>query len=243
MMRLMLGVAAAAALAACSPASEKAASMPVAASSAPSPVAEATPAAPAPSVVGLPAGKYTTDKAHSSLVFSLSHMGFSHYTASFTKFDAELQLDPAKPADASLTATIDPNSLLLNTPPAGFLAEMTGEKFFETKKFPAMTFKSTKVETTGANTANVTGDFTMHGVTKPVTLQVIFNGGYPGMMQDPHARIGFSAKGSLKRADFGMAYGVPAPGTTMGVGDEVSFAIETEMTGPAAPASAAPKPN
>ena len=66
----------------------------------------------------------------------------------------------------------------------------------------------------------------------PVVLTT-FNGGYPGMAMDPHARVGFSAHGSLRRSEFGMGYGVPAPGTTMGVGDQVDFQIETELTGPA----------
>ena len=85
---------------------------------------------------------------------------------------------------------------------------------------------------TGANTANVTGDFTMHGVTKPLVLAVTFNGGYAGHPYDPNARIGFSATGSIKRSEFGMAYGVPEPGTTMGVGDDVSLVLEAEFSGP-----------
>ena len=76
-----------------------------------------------------------------------------------------------------------------------------------------------------------------------MVLDVTYNGGYPGHPMDPHARVGFSAKGSFKRSDFGIAYGVPAPGTTMGVGDEVQVAIEAEFSGPplaTAPAAATP---
>jgi polyisoprenoid-binding protein YceI len=67
-----------------------------------------------------------------------------------------------------------------------------------------------------------------------MVLAATFNGGYPGMPNmDPHARVGFSAHGSFKRSDFGIAFGVPAPGTTMGVGDVIDFSIEAEFTGPA----------
>ena len=74
---------------------------------------------------------------------------------------------------------------------------------------------------------------TLLGVTKPVVLEVTFNGGYAGHPFDPNARVGFSGTGSFNRSDFGMGYGVPAPGTTMGVGDTVSVEVETEFTGPA----------
>jgi polyisoprenoid-binding protein YceI len=78
-------------------------------------------------------------------------------------------------------------------------------------------------------------------VTKPVTLDVTFNGGYAGNAMDPGgARIGFSAKGSLKRSDFGVAAGIPAPGSTMGVGDLVQFELETEMLKPKEAAAATP---
>lgn len=185
-----------------------------------------------PSIDKIPAGDYHTDPMHSSLVFTVNHLGYSHYTAKFVKFAAQLKLDPAHPELASLTAEIDPLSLELNAPPAGFHDELMGKGFFEAAQFPKATFASTKVELTGANTAKVTGDFTLHGVTKPVTMDVTFNGGYPGMSMDPQARIGFSAHGVLKRSDFGISAGIPAPGTNMGVGDEVDFRVETEMLGP-----------
>jgi polyisoprenoid-binding protein YceI len=198
--------------------------------------------APAAVKVDAPAGDYTIDKAHASLFFRVSHLGFSNYTARFSKFDAKLHFDPANPASSTVEATVDPASLGLENPPAGFLKELLGDKFLDAKQFPTMTFKSTSVEVTGADTAKITGDFTMHGVTKPVVLNAKFNGGWPGMMMDPHARIGFSADGVLKRSEFGIGYGVPAPGTNMGVSDDVHFMIEAEFNGPkwVAPPSAAP---
>ena len=188
--------------------------------------------APPPSAAPVPAGAYTLDKSHASLTFKVNHLGFSNYTAQFTSFDARLQFDPAAPAAATIEATIDANSLELPSPPAGFTDTMKGAQWLDTAKYPTITFKSTKVEPAGDNKAKITGDFTLHGVTRPVTLDATFNGGYAGHPMDPNARIGFSAKGTFKRSDFGIAYGVPAPGTTMGVGDEIKVMIEAEFTGP-----------
>jgi polyisoprenoid-binding protein YceI len=241
-MRSILPVAALLALAACSPqpAADKKAEAPAA----------ATPAAttPKPPKADIPAGDYTLDKHHATLVFRVNHLGFSNYTAAFANFDAKLHFDQNNPVASTLEATIDPKSLTLPAPPEGFLAELTGPQWLNAATYPAITFKSTKIETTGPDTGKVTGDLTLHGVTKPVTLDVTYNGGYAGHPMDPHARIGFSAKGAFKRSDFGVAFGVPAPGTTMGVGDEVQVTIEAEFSGPplanapAAPATPPAKP-
>lgn len=179
-----------------------------------------------------PAGHYTLDKAHASLVFRLSHLGFSFYTARFARFDATLDIDPAKPEAARVEATIDPASLDLPAPPEGFKAALLGPDWLDAGAYPTVVFRSTKVTPTGERTAKIAGELTLHGVTKAVTLDATFNGGYAGHPMDPHARIGFSATGAFNRSDFGIAYGIPAPGTTMGVGDEVAVAIEAEFSGP-----------
>lgn len=193
----------------------------------------AAPPEPAPVVSDAPAGEYTLDHSHASLSFRVSHLGFSMYTARFSSFDATLQFDPANATAMRVEASIDPRSLTLPAPPAGFLDELLGAHWFDATQFPQMTFRSTSVEQTGPNTARVIGDLTLHGVTHPVTFDATFNGGYTGNQFDPHARIGFSAHGTLKRSDFGIAVGIPAPGSNMGVGDEVEFAIEAELSGPA----------
>jgi polyisoprenoid-binding protein YceI len=226
-----------AALAACSqkPAAQNAAAQAPAPASAPAGTKTA------------PAGDYVTDPAHSSLTFTLDHLGFSHWTARFEKWNAQLHFDPNDVSKMSVNATIDTKSLAHDNPPAGFLAEITGPHFLDAGKYPQMSFRSTKVVQTGADSADVTGDFSFHGVTKPLTLHVVYNAGYPGMSMDPKARVGFSAHGSLNRSDFGVGMGVPPPGTTFGVGDRIDIAIETEMQGPpfVAPpgaSAAAPKP-
>lgn len=202
--------------------------------------AAAPPAAAKPAPVNVPAGAYALDKSHATLVFRVSHLGFSNYTAAFADFDVKLTFDPAKPETSTVEATIDPKSLTLPHPPAGFVEELTGPQWLNAQQYPAITFKSTKVEVTGPDTAKITGDFSLHGVTKPVVLEAKFNGGYVGHPMDPHARIGFSAKGTFKRSDFGIAFGIPAPGTTMGVSDAVDVIIEAELSGP--PLVAAPAP-
>jgi polyisoprenoid-binding protein YceI len=187
-----------------------------------------------PSVAGLPAGAYTLDKAHSSLLFRIDHMSFSRFTGRFSAWDASLQIDPVHPEHGSLSAAIDPRSLETDTtPPAGFLDMLRGADWLNAQQFPAITFHSTHIERTGPNTARITGDFSFHGVTRALTLDATFNGGYAGNQYDPHARIGFSAHGVVKRSDFGLSIGLPPPGSNLGVGDDVEFIIECELSGPA----------
>jgi polyisoprenoid-binding protein YceI len=199
---------------------------------------QASSAAPAagpitPVASAAPAGIYTLDRSHASLLFRVDHLGFSRYTARFTRFDAALRLDPANPAAASVVATIDPSSIETDHPDPtyDFDAQLRGEAWLDATRFPQMTFRSTRVELTGPDTARITGDLTLHGVTLPVTLDATFNGGYAGHPLDPFgARIGFSAQGSLERSRFGIAEGVPAPGSSIGVSDAVEILIEAEFT-------------
>jgi len=194
-------------------------------------LAAAAPPAPLP-----PAGEYSVDLSHASLNFRLSHLGLSRYTARFTRFEAKLAYDPAQPAAQSVTAVIDANSLQTNYPdPAKLNFDAQIERqFLETAKYPQITFRSTKVQPTGAKTARVTGDLTLHGVTRPVVLEATYNGGYPPGGMDPSgARIGFSAHGTLRRSEFGISFGLPAPGSEMGVGDEIEVMIEAEFSRPA----------
>lgn len=175
-----------------------------------------------------PAGLYALDPSHSTVVFRLSHLGFSKYTAGFGKIAGDLQFDPAKPEASALSVAIDAKSLLLPNPPAGFHATLTGPQWLDAGKCPQIAFKSTQVTRTGADTADIAGELTVHCVTKPVTIAAKFNGGYPPNAYDG-ARLGFSGKTSFRRSDFGLAYGIPAPGTNMGVGDTVDVTIESEF--------------
>lgn len=209
---------AAAALLACSPQAE-----------------ESAPPAPdaAQAAEPLPAGDYRLDASHASLHFRVSHVGFSFYTGAFTRFDASMTLDPAAPENASLVATVDVSSLEIPAPPAGFRDTLLGPDWFDAQAHPEMRFESERIEMTGEETAIIHGALTLRGATQPVALEARFNGGYPGLeVYDPQARIGFSARGEISRAAFGIDEGLPPPGTTFGVGDEVEIIIETEFTGP-----------
>ena len=187
----------------------------------------------------VPKGAYEIDPLHTSLVFRVSHLGFSTYTGRFTKIDAKLDFDPSRLAAARVDVTIDPRSIQADNAPSGFLDSLAGKGWLDAEKFPAMSFRSTSVEVTGKNSFRLHGDLTVHGVTKPLVLDASYNGGYASHPYEPRARIGFSARGAFKRSDFGVNYGIPAPGTTFGIGDEVQVLLETEFSGPAAATPAA----
>jgi polyisoprenoid-binding protein YceI len=185
------------------------------------------------------AGTFKLDLAHSRLLFRVSHLGFSNYTAFFRDFDATLVFDPENPQAMQVTATVQAGSVetMYPDPAFDFNAVLAGADLLDAAQFPEMTFTSTAVALTGADTADVTGDLTLHGITRPLTLAITFNGGYGHFPMDPGgARIGFSATGSLLRSDFGMGYGVPVPGSEFGVGDRIEIILETEFTNPDAPA-------
>jgi len=180
-----------------------------------------------------PAGAYKLDKSHASLILRASHMGFSTYTTRFSRFDADLTLDPRNLSASKVVTTIDASSFEMDAAPQMCLDIMKGPQMLDTAKFPQIIFKSEKVRMTGAKSMEISGTLTLHGVTRPTVLVATYNGGYAGMPNmDPQARVGFSAHGSFKRSDFGIAFGVPAPGTTLGVGDLIDFSIEAEFTGP-----------
>ena len=180
----------------------------------------------------VPAGAYTVDKAHTSLIFRVNHLGFSTWTGRFTRLDAQLSFNPAKLEASSVNVTIDPASIESDNAPAGFLQTLAGKDWLDAAHYPEMRFRTKSVELTGKDTFRIQGELTLHGVTRPVALDARYNGGYAGHPFDPHARTGFSAHGSFKRSDFGVSFGIPAPGTTLGVGDQVDVTIETEFNGP-----------
>ena len=163
----------------------------------------------------------------------MSHLGFSTYIAPFTQMEATLAFTPEDPTTMQLSAVVKAGSVETHCPdPAlDFNAVITGPDFLDAAQFPDITFTSTAITLTGENTAQLTSDLTLHGVTKPLTLSVTYNSGWGSMPMDPTgARIGFSATGRLNRSDFRIGYGIPAPGTTMGVSDEVRIELEAEFT-------------
>jgi polyisoprenoid-binding protein YceI len=192
-----------------------------------------------PATTAPPAGHYQIDKAHASLLLRVSHLGFSTYTTRFSGFDSDLTFDPKNIQASKVVTTIDASSLAMDAAPQMCLDIVKGDKFLDVAKYPKIVFRSGKVRMTGAKSFEIDGTLELHGVTRPLVLKGTYNGGYAGMAgMDPHARVGFSAHGAIKRSDFGMAYGLPPPGTTTGVGDLIDVSIESEFTGPPLPTPA-----
>jgi polyisoprenoid-binding protein YceI len=198
--------------------------------SGPSPAADA-PAA--PPLAPAPAGQYKVDPSHASVEFRVSHMGFSTFTTRFAHFDSALTFDPNNIPASKVTTTLDVSSIELNSWPQQCVDILKGPQLLNVEKYPNIEFKSEHIKMTGPKTMEIHGSLTVLGVTRPVVLDAKFNGGYAGMPNmDPNARIGFSAHGTLKRSDFGMSFGIPAPGTSIGVADSIDVSIEAEFVGP-----------
>lgn len=196
--------------------------------------AQAADEVPPASADPVPAGAYEVDKAHTSLVFKVNHLGFSTFTGRFTDVDAKLAFDPRNVSGSSVNVTIDPKSIRSDNMPAGFLDELTGKMLLDAAQYPQMSYVSRSVEDLGNGNLRIRGELTLHGVTRPLTLEGRYNGGYAGHPFDPHARVGFSARGTLKRSDYGISFGIPSPANhNFGVGDDVEVQIETEFSGPA----------
>ncbi len=162
------------------------------------------------------AGSYALETNHARILFATSHMGFSTWYGDFSGATGSLTLDPQKPAAAVLEVSIPVASV--STTNAKLDGELKSAAWFDAGKFPAITFKSTKVTPTGPATALVTGDLTFHGVTKPVTLEAAFKASGANPMSKTFT-IGFEVKGKLKRSEFGVTTYVPL------IGDEVELII------------------
>ncbi|KAB2901548.1 MAG: polyisoprenoid-binding protein [Dokdonella sp.] len=166
------------------------------------------------------AATYTLDPAHTQVVYSWTHFGFSHPSGQFGKIQGTLEFDAAAPTRSKVDVTIDMASLNTNVPALD--EHLQKEDFFDVAKYPQATFKSTKVEAgKDSKHLKVTGDLTLHGVTKPVVLEVTINklGEHP-MRKKPAA--GFDATATLKRSEFGVGAYVP------NISDEIALRITTE---------------
>jgi polyisoprenoid-binding protein YceI len=175
------------------------------------------------------ADNYALDAAHTSVIFGISHMGFSYTYGRFNKIDGKYTLDEANPAGSSFELTIDASSI--DTNDAKRDGHLKSADFLNAGEFPLITFKSTEVKLKQADGAapatdtaqavyEVTGDLTMHGVTRPVTLPLKLLKVGPGM--DGKKRSGFLCEARLLRSEFGMTNMVPA------VGDDVAVTISFE---------------
>ncbi len=168
-------------------------------------------------------GTYTADPGHTLVTWTLDHMGFSPYTGIFGEVTGTLQLDPKNPNAAKVDITIPVSKV--TTASSGLTAHLTragkdgGKPDFFGANAADARFTSTKVAASGQN-ATVTGNLTLNGVTRPVTLQVHFYGaGKAPPMMGGKENVGFHAVGAIKRSEFGLGFGVPV------VSDEVKLDI------------------
>lgn len=162
---------------------------------------------------------YKFDPNHTTVNWSANHFGFSNPTGKFTEFEGALNLDEKNPQKSSLDVIIKIDSL--NTGLSKFDKHLKSADFFNVDKFPTAKFVSTSIVLSNKTNAKVQGDLTLHGVTKPVTLNVKLN----KIGKNPFTQVqtaGFSATTTIKRSEFGIEYGVP------GIADEIKLVIEAE---------------
>ena len=166
-----------------------------------------------------PTGSYSMDTRHTQILFAIPHLGITDYYGRFDKASGSLNFNSGAPDKSSVSVTIDMTSI--DTPSHELIGELMGTGVFNTTAFPTATFKSTSVKRTGPDSGTITGELTLHGVTKPVTLNATFG----GLTTDPFSGaddIGFHATTTIKRTDFGIT-GMVWEGV---VGDDVKLTIE-----------------
>jgi len=162
---------------------------------------------------------YKLDPSHTMVLFSWNHFGYSNPTANLGQVDGTLVYDEKDPSKATVEATLPLAGLDTFVPKLD--EHLKSADFLDAAKYPNVTFKSTKVTPAGKNKLKVVGDLTVHGVTKPVTLDVTLNkiGPHPMMKMQT---VGFDATTTIKRADFGVGAYVP------NVSDDIKIRITTE---------------
>ncbi|QRN99471.1 polyisoprenoid-binding protein [Archangium violaceum] len=184
------------------------------------------------------AAEYEIDPGHSSAQFSVKHMMVSNVRGAFSKVTGKANIDEKDITKSTVEATIDATTINTNEPKRD--EHLRNADFFDTAKYPTITFKSTKVEKAGEN-LKVSGNLTMHGVTRPVVLDVE---GFTTESKDPWGNIkrGGTATTKVNRKDFGLTYNSVLETGGVAVGEEVAITIDLELNKKkeAAPAAAAP---
>ena len=161
-------------------------------------------------------GTYKIEPDHTRLLFKVSHFGFTPYYGEFNDVSGTLDLKPQDVAGSTLAITATTASVTTKSAKLGEF--LKGDKWLDAPKFTQITFKATKIAETGATDAEITGNLTLHGVTKPMTLNAKFIGAGINPASKAYT-VGFEATGQIKRSDFGVSTFVPA------IGDEVDLII------------------
>jgi polyisoprenoid-binding protein YceI len=173
-------------------------------------------------------GVWTVDPNHSGVHFRIRHLGLSNVRGRFDRFDAALKVG-ATLNDVSVDATIDMGSVDTNQPDRD--AHLKSTDFFSTDKHPEMVFHSTAVRQSAQAEYEVEGDLTINGITKPVTLEVEFNGVevFPG---DGKTHGGFSATTEINRDDFGVDFNMPLGVDKMALGQKIKVELDLQFVAP-----------
>jgi len=173
------------------------------------------------------AATWTIDPAHSNVQFSVRHMMLSNVTGEFGKVSGTVQGDPAAPTAAVIEATIDASSMNTREPKRD--EHLKSADFLDIAQYPTMTFKSKKIEPAGAGSFKVTGDLTLHGVTKEVVLDV---SDVTPPIKDPmgKTRAGAHATTKIDRKDFGINWSKTMDNGGLMVGNDVGITIDVEAT-------------
>jgi polyisoprenoid-binding protein YceI len=151
--------------------------------------------------VSVPAGDYTLDPSHASILFKIDHLGYSTYVGRFERFEASLTGDPASPESAQVTATVDMTSLNIANP--DFAAELMGPDWLDAEGFPQASFKTYGLKIVGENEADISGDLTLKGKTQAVILRARLNGSAYDRLRGADV-VGFSATLPISRSAFGV---------------------------------------
>lgn len=173
-------------------------------------------------LAALPAGDYVLEKTHAYLTFSYSHGGFSNPILRFQDFDATATVNPDAPEESSLRVTIDPASI--DSAVEAFDEHLKSPDMFDVAAHPEITFVSTGLQMEGSDSGTLTGDLTMKGITKPITLDVVLNGA--GENRDGEPAFGISATGQLDRSEWDLGYAAPFVGTDVDLRIEAEFQMK-----------------
>jgi polyisoprenoid-binding protein YceI len=169
---------------------------------------------------------WNLDPVHSSAQFKVKHMMISNVKGEFQTIKGSLTLDSSDITKSQVDATIDVSSI--NTREEQRDGHLKSADFFDVAQFPTMTFKSTQIKKTGADTLAVSGDLTIHGVTRIVALEVE---GPSSAMKDPYGntRIGLSATTRINRKDFGLTWNSVIEGGGILVGEDVTITLDLQF--------------
>jgi polyisoprenoid-binding protein YceI len=167
---------------------------------------------------------YTIDSSHSGVSFSVRHMVFAKVRGHFNKWTADLAFDPAAPTRSSVSVEIDAASIDTREPQRD--GHLKSPDFLDVEKFPKLTYVSKSVERAGDGHYTVSGTLTIHGVSKDVVLDVEET----GRGKDPwgNARIGFTAKATINRADFGLKWNQALEAGGVLVGEKVEIELDVQ---------------